>query len=234
MKAMVRAVIATWLVAGLIACAQPQAPQHDASVAKPDIKPSSAAPSVIDAMLACLATDRAKWLAGAPSGAPADELWGNADWIDQVKDPARQAQYRAAFDLYQSQHTVAGQVLMSAVVEQQGANAPHPARAVEALMREQYNAVFPPDSDAFDPELRAALEAAAAQLQQGRASILPIDADWRPFADLAVQGAVYSDAFAQSCALQVLRQAPAYELATTERALNGMGQSSPSTNLSVD
>ena len=199
---------------------QAQAPSASAPVAAP-VPPAGTTtpPPMADALLACLSADRGKWLADALSESDLSQMWGDLGWIRTVKDPALQKRYQAVFDLSAGQHTVSAQRLMSAVNAEAGDQAPAQAKEIEGYMRQQYAAEVPADADAFDPELRAALEASAAQLKQARPLVDAVSAPWRPYAALAVEGLVYSDAFAQACAVQALRSASTADIASTHQAM---------------
>lgn len=200
-----------------------QAPSASAPAAKP-VPPAgtNAPPAMTDALLACLAADRGKWLAGALSESDLAQMWGDLSWIEGIKDRQLQKQYQAVFDLSAGQHTVSAQRLMSALNVVAGALAPPQAIEIEGYMRQQYAAEVPADADAFDPELRAALEASAAQLKKAQPIIAGVSAPWKPYAELAVEGAVYSDAFATACAIKVLGSAPKADVAATEKAVTAV------------
>ena len=226
MKSTIRNAALILAIVLIAACSRPaadapaQAPSASAPVAQP-VPPAGTKtqpPAMADALLACLASDRAKWLAGALSEADLAQMWGDLGWIQGIKDPVLQKRYQAVFDLSAGQHTVSAQKLMAALNAQAGEQAPAQAKEIDGFMRQQYAADVPADSDEVDAEFRAALAASAAQLKQVRPILDKVSEPWRPYADLAVEGVVYSDAFAQVCAIQALRSAPKQDQVSTEQA----------------
>ena len=193
------------LLALLVAC-QPSTQQTASAQKGTTGTPTSGVAA--DVLLACLASDRDKWLANALPESMLFQMWGDLGWIDQVKDPALRKRYQAVFDLSAGQHTVSAQKLMAAINAQAGKQAPDAAKEIERYMSQQYEPNVPEDSDAFDAEFRAALATSAAQLRQARQLTTPISKPWRPFADLAVEGVVYHDDFAQACAMTEINRAP--------------------------
>ncbi|MEJ7746818.1 MAG: hypothetical protein WKF61_08710, partial [Luteimonas sp.] len=172
-----------------------------------------------DALLECLASDRAKWLAGALSKTDLAQMWGDLSWIQDIKYPVLQKRYQSVFDLSAGQYTVAAQRLLAAINTQAGAQAPEQAKEIDGFMRQQYAADVSADSDAFDAELMAALAESAAQLKEARPLVQQVSEPWRLYADLAVEGVVYSDAFAKACAVRALQGASEQDRVAVDRAV---------------
>ncbi len=179
---------------------------------------------LVETIMTCFAAGRDRWMSGALPEPVLAEMWGDLSWIRSVTKPELREQYETVFDLSAGQHTVSAQKLLAATNQIADGLAHARARQIEGWMNEQYGADVPENSDEFDADFRAALEASSKQLQAVGPFVAKMSPTTRPYARLLLEGAIYKDDFAQSCASAQILKSPAADQELVKQAMAAVTQ----------